>query len=112
MWWWLPFGKDKLWRLWKMKWIKTIIAIIGIVSLILFMNFLVYGFSDDGRLKRDYGMQSSGISDNEVKGIWCELQGFPKGYNEINEKKYCGDIEVNMTCKFTNKGDYCQINKK
>lgn len=73
---------------------------------------LVYGLSDSGRLIRDHGVYSSGISDSEVKSIWCGNLGFEEPYKEINEKDFCGTKEVIMNCIFTNSGDGCSIRQR
>lgn len=96
------------------------IIIIG--AFIIIFGALVYGLSDSGRLIRDYGTYSSGISDKNVKSIWCDSWAEGKGlspadgmantvpYNEKDGEQFCGDIEVEMDCMFSNGGDYCSIN--
>ena len=78
-------------------------------GLLLFLVFLAYGLSDSGRLVRDHGTYSSGISDPEVKSIWCGNLGFEEPYKEINGKDFCGSQEVVMICIFSNGGDACSI---
>ena len=46
-------------------WMKLAVGV-GLLGLVYFS----YGLSENGRLIRDYGFYSSGISDNEVKSIW------------------------------------------
>ena len=70
---------------------------------------ILYGISDNGRLIRDNGKYSSGISDPEVKSIWCGNLGFEEPYKEIDGKDYCGTQEVEIDCIFTNSGDHCSI---
>jgi hypothetical protein len=96
----------------------------GLSIVFIFMVFiiisLIYGFGNNGRLIRDYGASSSGISDNEVKSIYCDTWAENNGYDndttmvnifykKENGKEYCGDIEVKVECIFSNKGDYCSI---
>ena len=93
---------------------------IGIVvlSLIGFI-FVGYQLGDNGRWIRDHGVYSSGISDNEVKSIWCDGKldvsgdnfAYTLPYREENGKEYCGNIEVKMNCRFSNSGDYCDIQR-
>jgi hypothetical protein len=92
----------------KVNWINVTFSVIMLLSIVYFL----YEFSDSGRLKRDYGFYSSGISDNEVRAIWCGMQGFEELYKEVNEREYCGEVEVEMDCIFSNSGDYCSIKQK
>ena len=81
--------------------------IVFIIIAIFFVGSFLYGISDNGRLIRDaYG---SGISDDAVKTIWCDMNGFEGLYSEWDGKDFCGNIEVIMDCNFTNKGDHCLI---
>lgn len=97
---------------------------VGIAVLVLSgFLYVSYQLGDNGRWVRDFGVQSSHISDNQVKSIWCDRWAEDNGfdadtlrvnvfYSENNGKQYCGDIEVKMDCSFTNKGDYCSIIKQ
>ncbi len=38
------------------------------------------------------------------------MNDLPNNWKKINGQQYCGDIKVDMKCKFTNKGDHCLIN--
>lgn len=86
------------------------VLIIGVLFTLFFI-YAIYQLGDNGRWIRDYGIFASGISDNEVKGIWCSNNGFDYHYFNIDGEDYCGNIKVKMDCRFTNKGDYCIINK-
>lgn len=88
---------------------KGLVLVVSILG--IFLLAFLYGVSDSGRLIRDYGIYSSGISDEEVKGIWCRGWDFGDGgsYLQIGDKEYCGDVEVDMKCRFTNRGDHCMI---
>lgn len=81
------------------------------IFVMTFMFIYISLFGDNGRFIRDYGFSSSHISDNEVKGIWCGMQGFDNNYSKINGIEYCGNQSVKVNCKFTNKGDHCIITK-
>ena len=88
---------------------KIFIIIVLGVFLLSLLGLFIYGVSDSGRLIRDYGFYSSGISDDEVKSIWCYTQGFQEPYKQVNGKQFCGELEVEMECIFSNSGDYCLI---
>jgi len=84
---------------------KTSFILLGV----FLISYLIYGFSDDGRLMRDHGFYSSGISDDSVKSIWCGNKGFDQPYKKINGEDYCGENKVRMNCIFSNMGDACSI---
>ena len=76
---------------------KKILLIIGIVSLLLLTGC-------------DYGYQipSNG---NTRADLWCGFGNYNSDYSLNKTGQYCGDIQVNMKCRFTNQGDHCVINK-
>lgn len=75
------------------------------------MVYLAYGFSDSGRYIRDHGIYASGITDDEVKSIWCGMTGFEGSYSKELGIEYCGEIKVKVKCWFTNRGDGCLIKR-
>lgn len=83
------------------------LKIILLTLLVIGFIYITYQFGDNGRWIRDH--RGSSISDSEVKSIWCDNLGFPNPYKEIDDKEYCGELEVEMNCIFSNSGDYCSI---
>lgn len=88
-----------------MKLIQIVIALF----LFIFIGLFMYGISDYGRLIRDHGVYASGISDSDVKSLWCGFNDLPQDWYKKNGQQYCGDIPVEMKCILSNYGDHCQV---
>lgn len=85
--------------------------IIGVLLLVM-MNYYMYQFnSPNGHMKRDLEYYFAGMSNDEVKTIWCGIKDYPTPYIKYNNTEYCGDIEVKVDCYFSNGGESCSINE-
>ena len=74
------------------------------VAIFLLISFvwLIYGFSDNGRIIRDHGFYSSGISDELTKSIHCDQWAENNGYDNITDRvnimwSNIGDKAIDVT---------------